>query len=304
MGDGDGNVTVFDADSGEPQVGPIHLHDGRVGALAFSDDGTKIASGGQDGTLTVVDAATGESAAGPSIAGAEITDVLWDGDLLVAGDAGGTVSLWRGSSSQGDLTPMTQGEATPTTQAITDMALSSDGTLAVADQLGTVRLWDLGDRRQLGEPIAAGDGNTISGVAWSADGATLATASADEQVTLWDAASREAKGTLTPQPGGALSVAFLSDGATIVTTSGYGAVRLWDAAQMVTLGGVLPGHEGNVGRSVALPDMRFATSSEDGSVRIWDVLDAERACERAAGTLGPPELSHYLGGDQAPTACG
>ena len=51
------------------------------------------------------------------------------------------------------------------------------------------------------------------------------------------------------------------------------------------------------------PRMRFATSSEDGTVRIWDVLDPDRACERAEGSLGLDALGAFLGEGEEPVAC-
>ena len=54
---------------------------------------------------------------------------------------------------------------------------------------------------------------------------------------------------------------------------------------------------------VALPGMRLATSSEDGTVRIWDVLDPDRACERAKGSLGLDALGPFLGEGEEPAAC-
>ncbi len=174
--------------------------------------------------------------------------------------------------------------------------------LAVADRQGGVTLWDVHDREAAGEPIAADD-NTIWGLAWSADGTTLATASDDEVVQLWDVGSRTPTGTLTPQPGGAASAVFLSDGATIATTGRDGSVRLWDVSEAVPLGGELTGHEASVWRVVALPGMRFATSSEDGTVRIWDVLDPDRACDRAEGSLGLDALGTYLDEGEKPVAC-
>jgi WD40 repeat protein len=277
-------------------VGPIHLHDGQVRALAFSEDGTQIASGGQDGVVSVVDADTGELVSGPSTSGPEISDMLWDGDRLVTGDADGRVLIWNGAALEGEMGPG------PDTGGVTDMALSDDGTLAVADRAGFVGLWNLDERRLQGEPLRADD-TTIWGLAWSTDGTTLATASDDVVVTLWDVGSRQPVGSLTPQPGGARSVSFLGDGATIVTTTYDGSVRLWDTHEMVPLGGPLPGHEAAVWRSVALPGMRFATSSQDGTVRIWDMLNPERACERARGPLGLSALGSILGEDQEPIAC-
>ena len=145
--------------------------------------------------------------------------------------------------------------------------------------------------------------NAIWGLAWSADGEVLATASADEVVQLWDAASQMPLESLTGHPDGALDVAFLEDGATIATTSRDGSVRVWDVATGAQLGAPLEGHEDPAWRIVALPGMRFATSSEDGTVRIWDVLNPERACERAAGPLGFHALGPFLGAGEKPTAC-
>src|SRR3990172_12241592 len=144
------------------------------------------------------------------------------------------------------------------------MAVSSDDILAVADRGGVVRLWSLGDRQPVGEPLAADD-NTVWGIAWSPDGTILATASDDEVVQLWDVSSRTLLGRLTPHPGGALAVTFLTDGATIVTTSGDGSVRLWDIARARPLGGPLIGQEGPAWRAGPLPRRRVGPHAGGGA---------------------------------------
>jgi WD40 repeat protein len=294
-GDGDGNVRVFSAATGKRELGPIRLHKGRVWGLAFSEDGTHLASGGEDGDAQVIDAKTGGQLASPPRSRAAISSVLFvDGRLLIGSDDG-IVGIWKGETLKGELGPRGAG--------VTAMALSPDGVLAVADRQGDVALWDVEGRKAAGEPIVADD-NTIWGLAWSADGTILATASDDEVVQLWDARARKPTGTLTPHPGGAASAAFLSDGATIATTGRKGSVLLWDVSEAVPLGGELVGHKASVWRVVALPGMRFATSSEDGTVRIWDVLDPHRACERAEGSLGLDALGAFLGKGEEPVACG
>ena len=75
------------------------------------------------------------------------------------------------------------------------------------------------------------------------------------------------------------------------------------SARRCPSGDELTGHEASVWRVVALPGMRFATSSEDGTVRIWDVLDPDRACERAEGSLGLDALGAFLGEGEEPVAC-
>jgi WD40 repeat protein/class 3 adenylate cyclase len=293
-GDGDGEVRVFSAASGKRELGPIRLHEGTVWSLAFSEDGTRLASGGADGDVQMINAETGEELPSPPRSRNEVSSVLFVDGRLLAGGADGTVRIWDDETLVGELGSHGAG--------VTAMALSPGGVLAVADRQGGVALWHADSREAAAEPIAADD-NTIWGLAWSADGTTLATASDDEVVQLWDVESRTLTGTLTPQPGGATGAVFLSDGATIATTGRKGSVYLWDVSEAVPLGDELMGHEASVWRVVSLPGMRFATSSEDGTVRIWDELDPNRACERAKGSLGLDALGSFLGGGEKPVAC-
>ncbi len=293
-GDGDGNVRIFSATTGERELGPIQLHRGRVWALAFSIDGLRLASGGEDGAVHVIDADTGEQLASPPGAGAAISSLLFVDSRLAAGGDDGVIRIWDGEILAGEFGPHGAG--------ITALALSAHGTLAAADRQGGVALWNIVDQRAADEPIAADD-NTIWGLAWSADGAILTAASADEVVQLWMVASRTMIATLTPHPGGATGATFLSDGATIATIDRRGSVRLWDVAEATLLGSALSGHEAAAWRIVSLPNMRFATTSEDGTVRIWDVLDPGRACERAECERGLGALGDFLGHGDQPVAC-
>jgi WD40 repeat protein/class 3 adenylate cyclase len=293
-GDGAGNVRIYSAATGKRELGPLPLHAGKVWALAFSDDGATLASAGADGVVTVVDAATGTRLRSLPRVPAGVSALLFaDGRLLVAG-ADGQVGVWKDETLERRLGPHA---------GATALAVSDDGVLAVGELGGRVRLWSLRDGRLVGELLAA-KGNAVWGLAWSRDGATLAVATADEVVQLWDASSLESTASLTPHPGGALGVTFLSDGMTIVSTDrGDGAVRLWDLERGVSIGGPLTGHTGAVWRVVALPGLRFATSGEDGTLRIWDVLDEARACERARGPSGFRPQAPYVGVGEEPHAC-
>ena len=240
----------------------------------------------------MIDTTNGEPLASPPRSALTVNAVLFtDEGLLTAGDDG-VVRIWEGETLAAELTPVSG--------AVTAMAVSPDGVLAVADSGGGVRLWDLGERRQLGEPLDRD--NLVGDLAWSADGEILAVAIHDERVDLVDVSSWTTVRSLTPHLGGALAVTFLDDGVTIATTSRYdGSVRLWDVREGTLLGDALTGHEGAAWRAVSLPGTRFATSSEDGTVRIWDVLDQRRACDRARGSIGL--LPEVLSKGEEPLAC-
>jgi WD40 repeat protein len=117
----------------------------------------------------------------------------------------------------------------------------------------------------------------LRGVAFSPDGALLATASLDRTVRLWDVASGQPHGApLTGHTDKVIGVAFSPDGALLATASLDRTVRLWDVATGQPNGAPLTGHLDSVIGVAFSPDgALLGTASADRTVRLWEVATGQ-----------------------------
>ncbi|BAY87949.1 WD-40 repeat protein (plasmid) [Calothrix parasitica NIES-267] len=112
-------------------------------------------------------------------------------------------------------------------------------------------------------------GSAVNSVAFSPEGNTIATASDDNTVKLWNLQGEEIK-TLTGHNSAVNSVAFSPDGNTIATASDDNTVKLWNfqGEEIKTL----TGHDSEVYSVAFSPDGNtIATASLDKTVKLWNL---------------------------------
>ena len=120
-----------------------------------------------------------------------------------------------------------------------------------------------------------GHAGWVRGVAFSPDGALLATASTDKTARLWDPATGECVRTLTGHATGLRGVAFSPDGRLLATASTGRTARLWEPATGECVR-TLTGHAEAVYGVAFSPDGQLlATASMDNTAKLWDPATGE-----------------------------
>jgi WD40 repeat protein len=193
-----------------------------------------------------------------------VRSVAYDADgrrLATAGGLDRKVRLWDAATGR-KLASLGEHRG-----CVRDVAFRPDGRwLAVADE-ETVCLWDL-ETRQVS--VLRGHTDPVARLVFSPDGRSLASASADGTVRLWDVTGRQEIRCLSGHKESVWAVAISADGLRLATAGQDRTVRVWDPATGRELR-VLHGHA-DAAVSVAFsPDgRRLASASTDQTVRVWN----------------------------------
>ncbi len=259
-----GDVRAWNLEHPEhPIVFPGHKKS--VFALAFSPDGTHLASGGDDATIRIVDFSAPDKA--PILLEGHTERIYAvayhpDGTQLAAAGDDDTIRLF--DPATGNLIKSLKGHE----NGVLCLAFSPDGNwLASGSYDKTIRLWDLKT-----DNVYTLKGHTgwVHAVAFSPDkdGLTLASASADKTIRVWDALKRTELFKLEGTPGPVQSLAYHPRGRRLVSIGQDRLIRLWD---VVTRQEILDfeEHVGNLRHVAFSADGRSLAGAGPGVVRIW-----------------------------------
>lgn len=110
----------------------------------------------------------------------------------------------------------------------------------------------------------------VIGLAWSADGASLAAAVSTGPVAVFDAKSGAARFVIKAHERGTTAVAFGPGGGPLATAGQDGAARLWDARTGAPAADLPGGGAAWVECLAWSPDGRLLATSAGRTVRVWD----------------------------------
>ena len=242
-----------------------------VSSVAYTRDG-RLVSGSDSGTVRIWDTRTGEASIS-LLCGTDPTvtcvAVSQTGNALAAGTAQGSVYLWNLQDLHSPPLRLLAPGFGPflATYAI---AISPNGRLIIAGfHVQILILWSV----TTGQRIAtlSGHKSVVCTVAFSPDGETIASGSADGTLRLWirmkDERPTKWRGL---SPGGAVnSVCFSPDGKRLATGLDNGVVQLWDVMNESNTE-TLHGHTFGINSVEFSPDgSSLMSASDDHTVRIW-----------------------------------
>ena len=193
-------------------------------SVAFSKDGTQLATGCYDQSACFWDAQTGQFLLECKGNTGVMNCVAFNPDgtrLATTASKDNMARLWDTKTGQQVL------ECKGHSWFVTSVAFSPDGKrLATASYDKTARLWDAQTGQTLRE--CKGHINWVFSVAFSPDGTRLATGSRDRTARLWDAQTGLPLVQWTAHAGEVYSVAFSPDGTRLATGSADKMARLWE----------------------------------------------------------------------------
>ncbi|HEY6286863.1 MAG TPA: serine/threonine-protein kinase [Ktedonobacteraceae bacterium] len=235
-----------------------------VYGMAWSPDGTHIASVGADKTVQMWDATTGKNLFTYSKHKGTTNGVAWlprEGTRIASASGDTTVQVW--DSTTGDHILTYRGH----TANVRGLTWAPDGKhIASGGNDNTVQVWDATNGTT--SFTYSRHSNFVWFLKWSPDGKRIASASEDTTVQVLDASNGNLIFTYKGHTKGVQALAWAPDSNRIASASADTTVQVWDAntGQNVY---IYHGHNDAIQGVAWSPNgARLASSSHD--VQVWD----------------------------------
>ncbi|WP_027006927.1 WD40 repeat domain-containing protein [Conexibacter woesei] len=272
-------LAVWDVDTSERRTAPIPEPSTSVITFVQGDE-RKFVAGGKSGGLHVVRAS--ELISRPTVPRREAADpgavvdahqdtvaalasyTLGEIVRVVSGSADGTVKIWEPDLRTDD------GAVRPGSGAACVASVTApDGTalIAVGTADGVVQFYDAAGIAVYASTLRVAGRNVVVGIRELPDG-RAAIAVKDENVVLWDLASRTSTELKHDAPVTAMTVAEIDGTVILLTATTRGRVTAWDVAAREELTSLRHDVQGSVSAFIQLGDVVAAFGSGRGAIVI------------------------------------
>jgi WD40 repeat protein len=305
-------VRIWNAATGA-LVMELSGHSGAVTSVAYSPDGSLLASASEDGSVKIWNAANGSLARTISLPGCIVQSVAWSpsGAAVAAGSWGTADAPWSHNVSVWNpSTGAYQYNLSNSVNPINAVAWSPDGSAIAVGHNGegdyspiagapsglpvqnfNVTLWTVATKtaQYLGQHT-----NSVSSVAFSADGKLLASSSIDGSVKVWNATTGASMNDIYSSGGAVNSVSWGPNG-TLAAGLANGTVDVYGWPKLnSTILRTMPGHLGDVtSLDWSQSANRIASGSADAKtlVRVADTGAAAAESQRLPNTVRSVKIS-------------
>jgi WD40 repeat protein len=266
----DGSVEIWDIESGVSrlllQPNPYYVH-----LVSWSPSGNKILSSSV-GTTRIWEVGTDNQ---PIVLQEDMVHLMWTPDSsLIVGTSGGYTRVWDANTGA-IVTNRIEVYVSP-------VELSPDGTVLA----GATGIWNI----LTGNLVTRACNDCISpartpDIAWSLDGAWIASSSADflcqngnpycvedSTIRIWDAATGQLGYILEGHEDSVIDVMWQSDNI-LISVSFDDTVRVWNVATQENVATVYAGRIFSTGQAILSPKgTMVAVVGDDDAVRVWNLL--------------------------------
>lgn len=215
----DGTTVELWAVAGPAAIGELVGHNGFLGGIAFSHDDRLVVTWSDDGTARVWSVPGSTTATLP---GAIVAAAVTGRRMVAATSSKRGVQIWRGALPEGGALRLQKGPLIR--GSVYDPEMSPDGALLAAGAAPGVEIWDTRTGRRVASLRAPADK-----VAFSPDGTTVATATFDGRLAIWQARSgrKLAAGRYRTEGSDVYGLGVGPRGTRVGLTDGEGRLVLW-----------------------------------------------------------------------------
>jgi WD40 repeat protein len=242
-----------------------------VTALAFSADGSILASGHDDGKVRLWDSAKFELVAELAGHPMPVSAIAFSPDSRLVATSGEDCAVRVWDRDTGKLAH----ELKSHTDRVPALAWISDGSLLVSAGWDTsARVWKLGNPDPL--ILLNSHADQVVALAAGPNAAPLATADSDYEIHLWkDPVSATPGAILRGHADEVRCLAFNANGTRLASAGADRVIHLWDTATGELLAGPRPNARHDIAvRPVANGQLQLASTGAD-RFRLWDVASGQ-----------------------------
>lgn len=227
VGYANGEIATFDLKLNRLQT--LKEHKLPVWALAFFEDGSRLASGSRDGSIVFWETKTWQKIAGHNTHAGNVTRLVIaaNGNCVVSGGNDGLLRLWDASGNEVSVVSNAH------TGPVTCLALSPSGRqVASGGADGLVILWQL-DGMRITRTSSIVQGGYLQDINFVSDDLVVST-SANGTLCIVKQGDQGGVQKIHAHNGGCSSVQVLSP-SVIVTAGGDGHIRFWNVPELKPL---------------------------------------------------------------------